>query len=107
MKAAMDNQREYLRDVLGSGKHLLCLINDVLVEAGKLQLQPIEAGDLERIFSPFEQIGFTGGRKNQGTGLGLSVSKGLVDLHGGRLWAESGGKGQGSSFHLLLPFLQG
>jgi signal transduction histidine kinase len=66
----------------------------------------LETGDLERIFSPFEQIGVSGERKNQGTGLGLSVNKSLVDLHGGRIWAESAGKGQGSSFHLLLPVSQ-
>ena len=66
----------------------------------------LEAGDLERIFNPFEQIGVSGGRKNPGTGLGLSVSRSLVDLHGGRIWAKSRGKGQGSSFHLLLPVNQ-
>jgi signal transduction histidine kinase len=66
----------------------------------------LDAGDLERIFTPFEQVDVSGSRKNQGTGLGLSVSRSLVDLHGGRLWAESGGKGQGSSFHLLLPVSQ-
>ena len=59
--------------------------------------------DLERIFIPFEQADNTARRVFLGTGLGLSLSKCLVELHGGRLWAESPGIDKGSSFHLILP----
>jgi len=62
----------------------------------------LDAADLERIFIPFEQVR-SAGELTEGSGLGLSLSRHLVELHGGRIWAESGGKGTGSAFHLLLP----
>ena len=60
--------------------------------------------DLDRIFFPFEQVEHSKSRKYQGTGLGLSLTKTLIELHGGKIWAESSGYGNGSSFHYLLPF---
>jgi signal transduction histidine kinase len=42
-------------------------------------------------------------RKYQGTGLGLSLSKRLVELHGGRIWVESEGEGKGAVFRFILP----
>lgn len=59
--------------------------------------------DLERIFSPFEQGDNSPSRKYQGTGLGLSLTKRMVELHGGRIWAESPGEGAGSTFTVFLP----
>ncbi|UCF90110.1 MAG: hypothetical protein JSW39_17655 [Desulfobacterales bacterium] len=59
--------------------------------------------DLQRIFTPFEQVEASAGRRYQGTGLGLSLSKELVKLHGGTIWAESDGEGKGSTFKVLLP----
>ena len=59
--------------------------------------------DLERIFQPFEQGDNSASRKYQGTGLGLSLTKMMVELHGGRIWAESEGPKRGSRFHVLLP----
>jgi signal transduction histidine kinase len=191
-------QEEFLNDVLGSSRHLLSLINDILdlskVEAGKMELEiqeipldrlvrdslnmvrekaikhriklttqfreiPLtikaderkikqilynllsnavkftpdggavelavegkeEQGihfkvrdtgigmaekDLERIFQPFEQGDNSAGRKYQGTGLGLSLTNKIIELHNGRLWAESEGIGQGSAFHFILPGLE-
>ncbi len=63
----------------------------------------IQPGDLERIFNPFEQVDQTTSRQFQGTGLGLSLSKRLVELHGGKIWASSDGMGKGSSFHMIIP----
>ena len=63
----------------------------------------IAAEDLQRIFSPFEQVESTVSKKYQGTGLGLSLSKRLVELHHGVIWAESGGPGTGSTFSFILP----
>jgi PAS domain S-box-containing protein len=63
----------------------------------------LKAEDLERIFKPFEQADASISRKYQGTGLGLSLTKSLVELHGGRIWAESAGEAQGASFRMLIP----
>ena len=62
----------------------------------------LKAEDLERIFAPFEQADNSASRRYQGTGLGLSLTRRLVELHGGRIWAETGGEGKGSSFHVIL-----
>jgi signal transduction histidine kinase len=42
-------------------------------------------------------------RKFQGTGLGLSLTKQLVELHGGRIWVESKGEGQGATVRFEIP----
>ena len=63
----------------------------------------IRKEDLERIFAPFEQADNSASREYSGTGMGLSLTKRLVDLHGGRIWAESDGKGKGSRFVLVFP----
>ncbi len=63
----------------------------------------LEQDDLERIFNPFEQADGSMARRYQGTGLGLSLTKSLVELHGGNVWAKSDGKGQGSTFHFIIP----
>jgi signal transduction histidine kinase len=63
----------------------------------------IKKGDLERIFEPFEQVDSSITRKYQGTGLGLPLARRFVELHGGKLWAESEGEGKGSTFHVVVP----
>jgi len=63
----------------------------------------INREDLERIFEPFEQIDSSLSRKYQGTGLGLSLTKNLVKLHGGTIVARSAGDGKGSSFTFTIP----
>lgn len=63
----------------------------------------ISPKDLERIFEPFEQVESSLSRLFQGTGLGLSLTRKMVELHGGKIWAESGGKGKGSKFIFVIP----
>ena len=67
----------------------------------------LKAEDLERVFAPFEQADNSVSRKYQGTGLGLSLTKRLVELHGGKIWAESGGEGKGSKFTFVLAVEHG
>jgi signal transduction histidine kinase len=59
--------------------------------------------DLNRIFVPFEQVENSTSRKFQGTGLGLSLTKQLVKLHGGKVWAETKGLGKGATFNFIIP----
>lgn len=59
--------------------------------------------DIERIFEPFEQAETTKSKIYQGTGLGLALTKKLVELHGGEIWVESQGENKGSTFNLILP----
>ncbi len=63
----------------------------------------IQPENLERIFHSFEQADKSKTRKYQGTGLGLALTKKLVEMHQGRIWVESEGEGQGSAFHFVLP----
>ena len=63
----------------------------------------IKEGDLKRVFNRFEQIDGTITRKHAGTGLGLSLTKALVEMHGGKIWAESRGEDQGSTFRFVIP----
>ena len=61
----------------------------------------IPAEDLERIFEEFQQTD-AGAQEREGTGLGLALSKRLIELHGGRIWVESE-PGKGSTFTFALP----
>jgi PAS domain S-box-containing protein len=189
-------QKEYLEDILNSGRHLLQLINDVLdlskVEAGKLEFNPeqfplrkaveevravagpiaqkkhiqvsvtvapelngvtldqikfkqvvynllsnalkftdsggrvdvqcapngpdqftlavkdsgigIKPEDLTRLFKEFEQIDSGAGRRYEGTGLGLALTRKLVELQGGGITVESEA-GKGSTFTVTLPLI--
>ena len=59
--------------------------------------------DIDYIFKPFEQVENSTSRRFQGTGLGLSLTKNLVELHGGQIWAESKGQKHGSEFCFTIP----
>src|SRR5690606_6255146 len=62
----------------------------------------IEEAELPRIFEAFHQSESTPERRRGGIGLGLAISKQFIELHGGRIWAESR-YGHGSTFYFTLP----
>ena len=63
----------------------------------------IAPGHEEEIFQPFYQLEDHLTRTHGGMGLGLSIARGTVELHGGRLWAENVEPGPGSRFTVALP----
>ncbi len=63
----------------------------------------IKPENQRRIFGEFEQVDTRVGEKQQGTGLGLALTRKLVDLHGGQIWVESEGEGKGSIFTFTIP----
>jgi signal transduction histidine kinase len=62
----------------------------------------ISPADLQRLFEPFQRLDNPLAQQADGTGLGLAISKKFVELHHGRIWAESR-ESQGSTFHFTLP----
>jgi signal transduction histidine kinase len=76
-------------------RHLMVSITDTGIG--------IKTEHLSKVFYPFEQIQNALKRNYPGTGLGLSLSKKLIEMHDGKIWAESQGEGQGSTFHFIIP----
>ncbi len=76
---------------------------------GGLSLRVVDSGigipqeQLEHIFDRFAQVDASSTRKHEGTGIGLSLCHELVELHGGRIWAESDGPGHGTRMCVWLP----
>ena len=70
-----------------------------IVDTGK----GIDPEKLEKIFEVFFQEDDHMTRRYGGLGLGLSIAREIVQLHGGRIWAESEGLGKGATFRVVLP----
>jgi signal transduction histidine kinase len=91
------------------GKVVLTLKEDTTVDAARIQVRDsgigLEPGIRERLFLPFSQADNSLARTIGGLGLGLALAKGLVDLHGGSIRAESAGLGLGTTFTVDLPLL--
>lgn len=62
----------------------------------------LDSEQLEKVFDRFVQMKILKGPGHHGTGLGLTIAKQLVEMHGGRLWVDSV-SGQGCNFHFSLP----
>ncbi|MGB7444797.1 MAG: DICT sensory domain-containing protein [Coleofasciculaceae cyanobacterium] len=65
----------------------------------------IEAGSLKNVFERFYQEEGALRRTTGGTGLGLAICRQIVKGWGGEIWADSAGKGKGSSFHFTVPIM--
>lgn len=76
------------------GDHVLVSVHDTGIGIPKK--------DLENIFSGFYHAGYKLSYEYKGAGLGLALSKGIIESHGGRIWAESE-VGTGSTFYFTLP----
>ncbi|RMF25969.1 MAG: two-component sensor histidine kinase, partial [Chloroflexi bacterium] len=63
----------------------------------------IPAQHLPHIFERFYRVDKSRSRAGGGSGIGLTIAKHLVEAHGGRIWAESAGPNQGSTFTFTLP----
>jgi signal transduction histidine kinase len=77
------------------GKELIISVSDTGIG--------IAPEDQERIFEEFYQTRSSITGKTPGTGLGLPVTRSIVEMHSGRIWVESEGPGKGSRFTFTLP----
>ena len=79
------------------------------IKESKLQISVSDTGigideeAKEKIFDKFQQVESTYSKKYKGTGLGLALTKKLVNLHDGEIWFESEGENQGSTFYFTIP----
>ncbi|MFA5147295.1 MAG: CHASE domain-containing protein [Candidatus Omnitrophota bacterium] len=65
----------------------------------------IAGENMPKLFNKFQQFGRTAGRGEKGTGLGLSIAKRIIEMHNGKMWAESE-PGKGTKFTFTLPLGQ-
>ncbi|MHB8584714.1 MAG: sensor histidine kinase [Thermoplasmatota archaeon] len=76
--------------------------NDIVVEVHDTG-RGIPQDQIARLFRPFSQIHVAGEAEKPGSGLGLFVSKGIIEQHGGQIGVRSGGPNQGATFWFSLP----
>jgi PAS domain S-box-containing protein len=88
--------------LLGSRPHH---VNDFLEISVTDQGRGIGPHDLDRLFLSFQKLDGLAAGDTPGTGLGLAICKGIVEQHGGKIWATSEGLGHGTTLTFLLPLL--
>jgi len=86
-----------------------CIDIMVTQEAGNIMVQVKDQGaglspeDISRLFGRFQRLSAKPTAGETSTGLGLSIVKRIVDLHGGRITVESAGHAEGATFNMQLP----
>ncbi len=78
--------------------------DESLVIEFKDQGQGLTAEDMDKLFVKFARLSAIPTGREHSNGLGLSIVKMLVELHNGKVWAESEGKDKGASFFISIPF---
>ena len=78
-------------------------VHECLVEVGDTGIG-IDPEHHELVFREFAQVDASASRQHHGTGLGLTIARKLVELHGGRIWLESR-LGEGSRFFFTIPYV--
>jgi signal transduction histidine kinase len=92
------NRETKLTNADANGRYLKVSVSDTGIG--------INPDNLSRVFGRFEQIENSLARNYSGTGLGLSLTKQLIEMHKGKIWAESQGEGNGSTFHFIIPHIK-
>jgi CheY-like chemotaxis protein len=103
----LTNAAKYTPD--GGSIHVTLEADPLLVNWGVVRVRDTGAGIapemLERVFELFAQAQHADARTHSGLGIGLSLVRGLVELHGGTVHAVSEGLGRGSEFVVRLPVI--
>jgi len=106
MREAIDNLISNAIKYSPIGGRISVLVND---EDSKTVIRVADEGaglspeDLSRLFGRFQRLSAKPTAGESSTGLGLSIVKRIVDMHGGKVTANSGGPGLGSTFTITLP----
>jgi signal transduction histidine kinase len=94
-KPQLGEQIEQRQRDLGQQKQQQQYANIIIRDTGT----GIDPQILPRLFSKFAT------KSHRGTGLGLHISKNIIEAHGGKIWAENNGNGKGATFTIALPLL--
>ena len=84
----------------------------VEADGNLLHVEVIDTGpgippeERQKIFDKFYQLSDISTRQQGGSGLGLSITKSIVEAHGGKLWIDDGNQGKGSNFQFVLPLVR-
>ncbi len=104
IKARPLDDQEAIKSAVDEHFHALVGAQQLLISVQDQGIG-IPKEELPRLFKKFHRVGDFTTAESQGTGLGLYISRALVELHHGRIWAESEGPSHGSTFTFSLPII--